>query len=163
MVIVAVDNLKIHRFLILVSWQQAFTSLAIGHSLQILDCSGLGALVGWISPYPLSSPTRNSWTTSEGVMLASDTASTWRFFFCTLDQWPQGKSATMSFGLQLLILAFPILRGTSCLNYQDLSSWHISQLWYYPDHMGKWTFSLFYWEEELFWLSRRVLAILTRG
>jgi hypothetical protein len=44
------NNLQNIRLLILVSQLQAFTSIAIGDGLQILDCGGLGALVGQKSP-----------------------------------------------------------------------------------------------------------------
>ena len=62
----------------LVSWRQAFTSIVICHSLQILDCCGLGALVDWKSPYSLSFSITNSRTMPEGFMLAIDIASTCR-------------------------------------------------------------------------------------
>ncbi len=50
MAIVAVDNLQNLRLLTLVSWWQALTKIVIGLSLQIVDCCGVGALVGLKSP-----------------------------------------------------------------------------------------------------------------
>ncbi len=80
----------------------------------------------------------------KGFMLAIDIASTYRFLCCTLDQWSLVKSATMSAGLQWLILALLILPRISCLHYKGLSLWHIPRLWYYPGHIGKCTCSHFY-------------------
>jgi hypothetical protein len=70
------------------------------------------------------------------------------------------KSATRSVGLQWLSLVLLILQGISCHYYKDLSLCHMPWLWYYPGHIGKCTHLLFYKEEELFSLSRGVLAIV---
>jgi hypothetical protein len=50
MAIVAVDNLQNNRLLILVLSRQASTTVVVGLSLQIVDCCGVGALVGLKSP-----------------------------------------------------------------------------------------------------------------
>jgi hypothetical protein len=62
---------------------------------------------------------------SEGVMLAIDIASTYRFLICTLDQLSLLKSATGSVSLRQLILSLRILQGISCLYYKDLFLLHI--------------------------------------
>ncbi len=66
-------------------------------------------------------------------LLLTQQASTQRFNWCTLDQWPLVKSATRSIGLQWLILALLILQRDSYLFSGDLSLWHLPQRWYYRE------------------------------
>ncbi len=144
MAIGAVDNIQNLHLLILVSWWLAFTSIVVGHSLQILHCCRLSALVGQKAPSCCLFLFGIDRLCSKGVMFAIDIASTQRFNSCTLDQWPLVRSATRSVSLWQLILALLILLRISCLYYWDLSSWHIPQPWYYPGHIQKCSHSLFY-------------------
>ncbi len=99
----------------------------------------------------------------KGFMLAIDITSTYRFLCCTLDQCFLVKSARRSAGSRRLILALLILLRISCLYHEDLSLWHIPQLWYYPGHIGKCTHSHFYGVEELFSWSRWVQPSMQKG
>jgi hypothetical protein len=87
MAIVAVKNLQNYCLLILVSSQQAFTRIVIGHGRQILDCR-LGALVSRESRWTLSFPVWNCWTMSEGVMLAINIAAPEIFLLYTGSMTP---------------------------------------------------------------------------
>ncbi len=77
-------------------------------------------------------------------LLSTQQAPTQRFNCCTLDQWPLVKSATMSIGLQQLILALLILHRISYLLIKTLFLWLIPQRWYCPSHIGKCTGLLFF-------------------
>ncbi len=76
-------------------------------------------------------------------LLSIQQALTSRFSYSTLDQRSLVKSATRSYHLNTIdLLCFANSPERFMLFWRDSSLWHISWMWYYPSHIGKWTSSL---------------------